>query len=587
MADKFTTFTLQGKPLIQADLGLYPEASRLANGYWCPLGAEAGVAYVLMKQRDLSDIAGQWNSKLTLVLNDGNRAAFKGLYFVNAIAVSSGPDRNGDRIYLVKLADPRYLLKKFGGTVNAGYNYRSYVSLRDPSDTTTYLLAKDCFSQSLTGGTLWTWDGVINDLWTLLPTGAGAMPALPRIPDRKPENLLFVGESRWEVINNLLDSIDLAIKYDPIEDAFSIVDLLAEQPGLAPALRTNGLPRMDSAPYWGIAAHYPSSVVTHFPEGTTQYGSLSDTSLTANYLFAAEKKETKSTGKDGAVSSTKLDLFDEGQLRTDDYTFPLLNRSVDSEQRKDDWLARQNNSESYARLEYQGIATNILPGSQVKVVYWHNWGNGTRTEIARFPGMPTAQVMGNPLLGLNADGQPECRKWVDVARKTKPDFPHVMQMVKMQDGLPNSDGLYPASILRQGMSNGPAALQQDSMDACYLVFRDDGRWSDAKKVPRNAAMPVMARIIGSVKSKDSSDADSIRPVLIAEEYIESALLKKTSGVSKGSSGAFDVYKASDLSQVTGLTVTGTALGSAYTANKWAAGEFIQLDGAWVVSPIEC
>jgi hypothetical protein len=586
MADKYTTFTLNGKPLILADPAKYPEAARLANGFWCPLGPEAGVAHVLMKHKDLSDIAGQWNSKMTLVFNDGNRAAFKGLYFVNAVAVSPGPTGNGDRIYLVKLADPRHLLKKFSGAVNAGYNYRSYVSLRDPSDAATYLLAKDCFSQSLTGGALWTWDAVINDLWSLLPDGAGTTPTLPRIPERKPENLLFVGESRWDVINSVLDMIDLALKYDPLQDEFTFVDLLAGQQGLENSIQGLGQPRMDSAPYRGVATHFPSNIVTHFAEGTTQYGSLNDSSLTANYLFAAEKKETKATSKEGVISSTKLDLFDTGQMRTDDSTLPLLVRTVDSEKQRDDWVARQNNSESYARLEFQGVVTSILPGSQVKAVYWRNWGSGTRTEIARFPGMPTAQTPYNSPLGLNDSGLPECRKWVDVARKTKPDFPHVVQMVVMEDGEPNDDGLYPANIVRQGMSNGPATLQQDTKDDCYLVFKDDGRWSDAKLVPRKSGVPIMARFIGAVKSKNSSDADSIRPVLIAEEYIESVLLKKTSDVAKGASGDFDVYKA-DFSQVTDLTITGTSLGAAYTANKWAVGEYFQLGGAWVVSPIEC
>lgn len=580
MANKFTSWTLGGKACILADLGAYPRASGLANGYWCPLGPEPGVAHVLMKRGDLETLS--LNSKLTLRINDSKSVSFPGLWYINAVAVSSGPALNASRVYLVKLADSRYMLKKFGGTLNKGYNVHGYVSLRDLTDTTTDLLPEDCYSESLNSGALWTWATMLENIWNLLPN-AGTFPGLPATPAGNPEGFHFTGESTWAAFNAILDHVNFALQYNPLTDAFAIVDLRTSQSGLSNALTANGLPMLDYAPYAGVASHFPASVVNHYPEGTSQYGAFDDAPLDDNYLFGAELAESATTSKTGAVTGTKIDLYDNRQMRTDDPLLPKTSRTTETTQRKTDWLARQNTSESYAHLEYQGVVSNVLPGSQVKAVHWHNFGDGTRTEIARFPGMPSAN-RSLYLPGPMKEGETECFKWLDVARKGKPVYPHVCQWVKLYSGTPNSDGLYEAKIYRLNAEIGPVDVDQVNQADCFVWFADDGRWSNHKKVPRKDGSLILARIAGSIRSNSET-----RILLVAQENVANVIGKLTATFSTGSN-TVNVWSGTAGAEavVSGLTITAypwQEIPCTWPISSTAKVQCTYVGGVWYFKPL--
>jgi hypothetical protein len=581
MADSFTSIKLGGQVCIQADPSLYPAAAKLANGYWCPLGPEPGVAHVLMRRGDLELL--DLNTALTLEIKSGKTLTVPSLYFINCVAVSQGPALNANRIYMLKLADPRYLLKKFGGTINKGYNVRSYVSLRDPSDTATNLLPEDCYTESLDAGALWTWATMFEDIWDMLPN-VGAFPGLPATPDGDPENFHFTGESTWAALNALLDLVHFAISYNPATNLLSIVDLRAAQSGLFNSLKALGTPLIDLAPFAGTAAQYPATVTAHYPESTTQYGALNDTPLGSNYLFSAETTEDSATGKAGAIAGTKVDLYDNRAMRTDDETSPLTSRTANTTQRKNDWLARQNTSETYAHVEYQGIVNTIATGSQVKSVYWHSWGNGTRTEIARFPGMPSAHknlYLPEPM----PHGELETLNWLDVARKSKPIYPHVMQWVRLYTGTPNSEGFYEAQIVRLNAENGtPATVDDVAQDDVFVWFEDDGRWSDHKKVPRLADSLVLARFAGSIKT-----GGEVRPLLVAQENVITAI-GKIAGTFPGTAGqaTINVWSGAFAAEavVTGLDIIGYPWSEANGGNLSTGAKVVAkyVSGVWYYEP---
>ncbi|MGC4002895.1 MAG: hypothetical protein QM811_07075 [Pirellulales bacterium] len=453
---------------------------------------------------------------------------------------------------MVKLADPRYILNKFGGSVNKGYNVRGYVSLRAP-DATDFIVKEDCYRDSLNdSGELWTWQAMFDDLWGRLPSGlAGVMPTLPRTIDGYPEGFLFTGESLWRVINGLLDLCNMAVAWNPFQATFSVVDLTVAQDGLADLLKNSSGSLFNAAPFWGVPSYYPSSVVTHFPEGTTQYGSLNDTVLTTegNYLFHAELTESVVVDKSGVVSETILDLYDERQARTDDVTFPLDDLATEAIARKTGWQERQQISESFARMEIQGVA-RIPTGSQVKAVYWRNFGSGTVTEIARFPGFGSSGMVYDPYQVMRT-GDIECRKWLDVARKSKPIYPQVIQWIKLYDGIPDANGFYAAHIQRGDNNNTDHDIDWSDGEPCFVRFTDDGRWNDFKKVRRKADLVLSGRLNGSIES-----TAGVRPLVMCDEYVDYVVGKLTGAISFSTNNTVNVWYGETGAEaiVTGLTV---------------------------------
>ncbi len=586
MADKFTAISLGGKACIDADPSQYPGAANLANGYYCPLGPEAGIAHALMLHDDLDALREKINDPFRMAFDDGVTALFKKMYFINAVVVSGGVGNISEQVYLVKLGDPRYLLNKFGGTVNKGYNYRGYVSLRDP-DETDLLVKEDCYRDSLdSGGDLWTWQAMLSDLWGMLPTTlAGDAPTLPRTPDGYPEGFLFTGESTWKAINGILDLVNMAIRWSPFDGTFSVVDLIAVQDDLNASLSNSSGQIFNAAPFWSAVANYPAKVSTHFPEGTTQYGSLNDTTLTTtgNFLFNAEDVVSIDTSRTGAISSTKQDLYDERQIRNDDATLPLTDMTVEATARKSQWLLRQEISESYARMELQGVV-RIQPGSQIKAVYWRNWGGGTITEIARFPGFASAAAVYDPYKAMRP-GDIECRKWLDVARKSKPIYPHVAQWVLLGDGVPNEDGLY-EGVIQRGDNGYPVTTTWSSGEQCFIRFESPDRWPDFKIVLRKGGERFLGRINGSIKTA-AGETDETRPLVCVQEYLDGLVAKPLVDVTKGSLQYFTVWTdlVSGWAAVSAWTIEAFAIGADCQANKYAKLEYV--NGAWIAGPLEC
>lgn len=516
MADKGLVITLNKKACIFADPAKYPEAAKLANSYFCPLGPEPGVGHVLMMQSDLSAI--DTTGDMTLAFDDGTLVKFTKLQFVNAMAVSEGT-LTANRVYLVKVADKRLGYKKFAPPLNKAYNVRSYVSLREPTETAK-IVAADCYTESLNSGALWTWTTMLQNIWS---NGSyGTWPGLPSTPAGYPEGFHFTGESNWEALNGVLDLLDFAVKCDPFTGNLSIVDLTVEQNGLTSAIATIG-PTLDSAdPYWGAKSYYPTTVAVQYEKQFAMYGNLPDAELTGNVLFGTIQTYNKATSKANANSGKVIKNEQEKYVQEEYGGTVWADRDTEATEKKDRLLLRQAKSESFARIRCQGIVKTVSPGSQVKAVLWRNWGNGTVTEIARFPGFASMRDMLDASID-NTESKIECLKWIDLARQGNTKYPQVMQWVTLDkassDTLanPNTEGVYTGRIISPNAARNQTTgtlssnVVWDNIQDCFVIFAD----SSTDGHPNTSRF--LARFAGSIKSEDVTDTtDKVMPLLVAE-----------------------------------------------------------------------
>jgi hypothetical protein len=85
------------------------------------------------------------------------------------------------------------------------------------------------------GGTTWTWETMLNNLWTQAnaDTGSalGVWPGLPFAPAGTPEGFWFPGVSAWDAICNTLDHLGLTVACDLTQPyPFTIVSMGADDP---------------------------------------------------------------------------------------------------------------------------------------------------------------------------------------------------------------------------------------------------------------------------------------------------------------------------------------------------------------------
>ena len=173
-----TYATLGGKNLLDPGV-LMGHAQRLdtpkdfwkrANSYRNPLGPAAGTAWVLMVREDLDQL--DKNGKHDLVFIDGKDIlTIQELSMVKATGMNLALKDDKNAAYLVGLQDKRRLLAM--SSINSQYNVR----IPAPSATSGTGLY---YTASLDSGSLWTWQTMLTDIWSNLPSGIrGTAPTLP------------------------------------------------------------------------------------------------------------------------------------------------------------------------------------------------------------------------------------------------------------------------------------------------------------------------------------------------------------------------------------------------------------------------
>lgn len=433
-----------------------------ANAFTCPIGKEPGRAYVLLTRRDL--IALDRNALHSLVWTDaGATTTFVNLVIVRADCMNLLHASDPKACYLVELADCRQQLKL--SCINAQYNIRIPAP---PAASGTSLYYPD----ALNGGSLWTWQTMISDIWGELPAIAGAAPTLPYTPDGTPEGFRFIGVSTWDALHVVLDKIGCAVRYNPLTGELTIIRRGTTQSGLAAAQTAlSGRKVYNYDPLDSARADSPETVRVFFHKRAEDgLGTERDTPRDDNWEMNAVYSGEDGTGITGAEAGTVLAVWDDLPALVDESgnvtnTSELALRVEEIAAN----IAAQYSVESPHRTHYAGCLTTILPGSEVSQVVWRDYsdGHGLVTEVHReAPEQP--KCCGLMVAGESVAGP-------DLGRKSFPNYPDLAQhLVVYHDSASygefvqaNSDGLHPGYIVRV------AGDETTYLDRVWILFTDN------------------------------------------------------------------------------------------------------------------
>lgn len=454
--DQNVLVTLDGRPCVVPDPARYPQVAQRANAYWCPLGPAVGRGWVLMLRRDLEPILSGGAAFHALSIRiDGASAAqvvFPALLIVQSQRISAGVAAAGEALYLVELADKRWLVERYSDTGGIAINLRSYAQNVD----------------YLSGTSGHTWSSAIELLWGTMAGVLGSFPGLPPglEPHGVPENLQFIGASSWKTLSSLLAKIGCAVAYDPVADVFRIENLGAAQAGLPTDLDSR--PRLsDAEPLVPATPWFPAILRVYFHNHRKSFGQESDTELESNWRSSEHSFSIDiPSGVSNAAPGTVLALWDDLPRVLDQNNAPanfgdLIDRAIE---RTAQWVSQQSLSGGLRHQVFPGVSADVRPGSQLKAVLWRAWGpqaGGTATEAfthpglpRRFPGDPSSQQ--DDSLGPVAPGDENFAP-PDLARHSYPNYPRVAQLVQVfqslaipygRDIAPNPDGLIPGRVVR-------------------------------------------------------------------------------------------------------------------------------------------
>jgi hypothetical protein len=177
-----------------------------ANSLYVPGDDRPARGWILLTRSRYDKVRGYGNS-FTLNLADvqsNTSLTFTNLAIVQARCVTRGVAADPSAVYLVELTDQRGILANqwFDFPTNVYYNVLA------PAYPTLY------YSQSMNGGSPWTWSGMIGDLWGQMTTFLGAFPGLPVTPSGTPTNWNLPGVSAWNAMNAMLEHVGLSVSCD-------------------------------------------------------------------------------------------------------------------------------------------------------------------------------------------------------------------------------------------------------------------------------------------------------------------------------------------------------------------------------------
>ena len=372
-----TYAAIGGKPLYSPKdalesaqrLGTPTEFWCSANSYTCPRGKGPGVAYTLMLRADLDYL--NLNEPQALVWVDGIRElTIPRLWLWKAYCINLGLTTDAGRMYFCEWRDVRQVLSL--SAVNQSYNVRVSGASGATGGAAYY-------NYSTNSGTPWTWQGILNDLWGKLPSGAsaGSSPSLPYTPEGTPESFCFSGVSAWDAYNDVLAALHCSAVYNPIDDEFSlkrIGDTQEEVEYENDELKFWGRLIYDYDPITPEASNYPADILGLFPHEDKD--------------VCCEEVEEK-TGGGAALSGTVagtvspfwggIDAYLDGDTVTNGTELQARADEIESKyyEARHGWQRM--------RRHYSGLVQTILPGARVSAVTWRDYGDGAGliTEVKR------------------------------------------------------------------------------------------------------------------------------------------------------------------------------------------------------------
>lgn len=230
-----------------------------ANSFTTSLGREPGRGWVLMKGSDLAELQNlQYNSSVPTTdagtgmydlrfLNNDDTLVLRKLLVLKAHAVygsrSRRTDPDGaliepwsnwqpapDSIYLVELVDKRFIACRYSA-IDKHYNHLRVPRVDSYSGIMPEANSPDAYRpETLKDGTdIWTWETMLEDIWSTLPVDMGASPIRSWLLSSVgmgatvPMHYTFSCRDGWEVFNDMLEVLGMWFGWNPLSDCGYLV----------------------------------------------------------------------------------------------------------------------------------------------------------------------------------------------------------------------------------------------------------------------------------------------------------------------------------------------------------------------------
>lgn len=399
-----------------------------ANSYRCPLGSKPGEGFLLMLGTDVEFLLREFvNQTYRLTIGTTDKSIEMSTFVIRkALRLTPGVSQDADALFLVEIADGRYLDRQaISGRLM--YNVRwSDGNDSDPTDPDAFL------TSSLDSGALWNWDDLLADLnpvSTPFYTPLWTIPAIDSVmSDAVPENLRFQYVPQLDAIEHVLNLAGCTLRYDPINgnhQAVAIGTGLLDVTGgvflengyggrTLNSISESDRPLVpDATPFGGwwtvmndceaVIGNFVGveTVVVRFPARF----STSRVSRTCQY-FAVEVDGEALTEEE--LAAVALKARDGSAVVIDDPMHAFISSADSLTPTASNQTALEERAEEVARNYYRGIVGHAsgrvvisgvithdgdgnaaVPGPMVREMVWRDYGDGLKTEILRTnPGLP-------------------------------------------------------------------------------------------------------------------------------------------------------------------------------------------------------
>ena len=435
-----------------------------ANGYTCPRGKMPGSAWLLILGRDLKDLDPNDFHSLKWIDNTfgGNDIEIKNLAIVRSWCMNFSLPAADDAAHLVELQDVRRIL--FRSSIDEQYN------VRVPTPPQPNVPANRYYPESLDAGNLWTWQRLLDNVWSNLGPLAGLPPLLPIAVASTPEDFRFLGVSAWEALHVVLDAIGCTTAMDPKGPTFTYVDRGAVDAATRARLQNlsgvGGANRRmyDADPTQPALANVPAQVEVFFHRNEEYYGIERDTPRASNWEMLPYYRIAVNTNVAGA--SGTLPVWADLPALVD--CRGLIPNAAELQARAEQVRDAIVNEPVPELLRFSGIVNDVSPGSEVTAVTWRDygddWGLITQIEQGRGETFFTAAEW-NPAQ--------ESLRNVDLARKSFPLFPHYKQVVQTLTDSPEAGSVCGQAVY---LHSGTVRLLRDGMEvleSCFILIIND------------------------------------------------------------------------------------------------------------------
>lgn len=444
-----------------------------ASAFTLPLGRDPGRGAVLMVRSDLDSLDQDTFQQLVWT-SDFDTLTIQSLIITRAIILNKALTSDPNALFMVELADKRHVFPF--SSIDSQYNVR----MPAPSALSGPNLY---YPESLNSGALWTWDTMVGDIWGELPDDAGAAPSLPYTPDGNPDDFRFLGVSAWLALHEVLDKLQVAVSYDPIEDTFSFVRLGTTQAGLSgslDSLTSAGRLLYNFDPTESDLARMPETIRAFFHRQEAfndseafAHGTENDTSRSGNWESSPLISKDVATEVSGVAAGSVLPVWDDLPALVDDEGTNTNSEALEfrASELAGNIRDRITTSDASQRKHFSGITTAILPGSEVDSVAWQDFG-GDRDSA----GLVTIVTQRQTATGLP-----------DASGPLRPTWPRLSQVVQVFHSSEsagdfveaNEDGLHDARVVRFADDDAEA------LDDCWILFIDDFDNADGNLAERD------------------------------------------------------------------------------------------------------